>query len=56
MEKNKQRYPEAAFVPAGCLIGVGYGFLVGNIPAWTLIGLGLGFAAMAIIRLLRKSK
>lgn len=56
MEKNKQKYPEAAFVPAGVLIGVGYGFLVNNIIAWTLIGLGLGFAVMAIIRLLRKKK
>ena len=56
MEKNKQKYPEAAFVPAGVLIGLGYGFLTTNIPAWTLIGLGAGFAVMAIIRLMRKKK
>ncbi|MDP3026827.1 MAG: hypothetical protein Q8N63_03900 [Nanoarchaeota archaeon] len=56
MKKNKQKYPEAAFVPAGVLIGLGYGFLVNKIAAWTLIGLGLGFAVMAIIRLLRKKK
>lgn len=56
MQKNKQKYPEAAFVPAGVLIGVGYGFLANNIPAWTLIGLGLGFVVMAIINLMRKKK
>jgi hypothetical protein len=54
MKKNKQKYPEAAFVPAGVLIGIGYGFLTNNIPAWALIGLGAGFAIMAIIRLLKK--
>lgn len=56
MKKDKQKYPETAFVPAGVLIGIGYGFLANNIPAWTLIGLGLGFVVMAIIRLLRKKK
>ena len=55
-QKNRQKYPEATFVPAGVLIGIGYGFLANNIPAWTLIGLGLGFAVMAIIRLLRKKR
>jgi len=32
MAKNKQKYPETAFVPAGVLIGIGYGFLTSNIP------------------------
>jgi hypothetical protein len=56
MVEKIQKYPETVFVPAGVLIGAGYGFLVNNIPAWTLIGLGLGFVVMAVIRLLRKKR
>jgi hypothetical protein len=38
-------------VMAGCLfIGMGLGFLRGNITAGTLIGLGSGFILMAILR------
>ncbi|MFC2014654.1 hypothetical protein ACFLUP_01530 [Chloroflexota bacterium] len=35
-------------VPAGLLIGMGFGFLVGNISAGLFIGLGCGFLAMMI--------
>ncbi len=32
------------------LIGVGVGFLVGDIVSYTLFGIGAGFIAMAIFR------
>jgi hypothetical protein len=31
------------FIPAGLLIGIGIGLLIGEIAAWTLLGLGVGF-------------
>jgi len=35
----------------GCLIlGLGMGFLIGNIPGGLFVGLGVGFIAMAIVR------
>jgi hypothetical protein len=37
-------------VPAGLLIGIGVGVLVGEVVAWTLIGLGAGFAGMILLR------
>ena len=39
------------FIPAGLLIGIGVGFLVGQVLAGTLIGLGVGFLLMALFRL-----
>ncbi|MFC1912430.1 hypothetical protein ACFLXG_04680 [Chloroflexota bacterium] len=35
-------------IPAGLFIGMGYGFLVGNITAGLFLGLGGGFLAMMI--------
>ena len=35
-------------IPAGLLIGMGVGFLIGNITAGLFIGLGGGFLAMMI--------
>ena len=35
-------------IPAGLLIGMGYGFLVGNVTAGLFLGLGGGFLAMMI--------
>lgn len=36
-------------IPGGLLIGIGVGFLTGNIPAYTLIGLGVGFLVAIIL-------
>lgn len=44
----------ALFIPAGILIGVGIGFLTGNLPAWMFIGLGTGFLGFAITYLVKK--
>lgn len=35
-------------IPAGLLIGMGYGFLVGNLIAGIFLGLGGGFLGMMI--------
>ncbi len=33
-----------------CILGVGFGFLFGNIPAGSIIGVGLAFVAKAYIK------
>jgi hypothetical protein len=48
--KKKEQDANGVLIPAGLLIGIGVGFLLGNIPAWTLIGLGAGFLAMWFFR------
>lgn len=52
-KKKKDDYSGIA-VPAFLLMGIGYGFLVGNLVAWTLLGLGFGFLVMLIIQAMRK--
>jgi hypothetical protein len=42
------------FVPAGILIGMGVGFITGNLPAGLFIGLGVGFLIWAIIKFFRR--
>jgi len=39
-------------IPAGLFIGMGVGFLIGNITAGLFIGLGGGFLAMMIAMLI----
>ena len=56
MEQEKQdnsqqghaNKPGALFIPAGILVGMGVGFLVGKFLPGMFIGLGLGFLAFAI--------
>jgi hypothetical protein len=45
-QNKKDSDNSGVLVPAGLLIGIGIGFLLGNLPAWTLIGLGTGFFLM----------
>ncbi len=47
-KKSDKDDPSGLFIPGGLLIGIGVGFITGNIPAGTLIGLGAGFVIMAI--------
>jgi len=51
---NKSKGAGALFIPAGILIGMGVGFLIGNFNAWLFIGLGLGFLGFVISLLLKK--
>jgi|APSaa5957512576_1039674.scaffolds.fasta_scaffold222943_1 hypothetical protein len=46
----KKKDNSGVLIPAGLLIGIGIGFLTGQIPAWTLIGLGAGFLAMFLFK------
>ncbi len=53
-EKKRKDDASGLFVPGGLLVGIGLGFVFGNIPAGTLIGLGAGFIVIGVIRLLKK--
>ena len=54
IEKKKKEDFSGLFIPAGILIGIGIGFLTGNLPAWTMIGLGAGFLGMIVSHALSK--
>ncbi len=41
-------------IPGCLLVGIGVGFITGQIPAGTLIGLGVGFIAMYIVSVKKK--
>ena len=43
-------------VPGGLLLGMGVGFLIGNVPAGLFIGLGGGFFVMLIGMLILQFK
>ena len=47
-EMKKQWGITGVAIPAGLLLGMGYGFLTGNITAGIFLGLGGGFLAMMI--------
>ncbi len=53
-ENKENKYEEggALFIPGGVLLGLGVGFLMGNIPAGLFIGLGAGFFCFAIAMIL----
>ena len=53
---KKKDAPEALFIPAGVLLGMGFGFLLDNLVAGLFIGLGLGFLVFAVISVLKKQK
>jgi hypothetical protein len=42
------------FVPAGLLVGMGIGFLIGNVPAGMFVGLGVGLAGWGLVALFRR--
>ncbi len=54
-EKSWEKYSDA-FVPAFLLIGMGAGFLHGNLPAGLFIGLGTGLLIMALTKLYAHSR
>ena len=58
VKKKECKCHEASglFIPAGLLIGLGIGFVYGQIPAGLLIGLGAGFILMGISKVLCKCK
>ena len=54
-EKKRERIDGLA-IPGGLFLGMGVGFLLGNLVAWMFIGLGVGFIAMLLVRMIDKSK
>ena len=50
VRKTRKEDNSGLFVPAGLFLGIGFGFLVGQIVAGTMIGLGAGFLGLAIIK------
>ncbi|MFC2073158.1 hypothetical protein ACFLUU_10820 [Chloroflexota bacterium] len=48
--KNRKGVTGVA-IPAGLFIGMGVGFLIGNITAGIFLGLGGGFLTMLIVRI-----
>ena len=55
-EQKKQWSITGVAIPGGVLIGLGIGFLVGNIPAGLFLGLGGGFIVMMIGMLILQFK
>ncbi len=47
-EEKEKGSPGGLFIPAGVLLGIGLGFVYGNVPAGLFIGLGCGFILFAI--------
>jgi asparagine N-glycosylation enzyme membrane subunit Stt3 len=47
---DKKMKKEGLFVPAGIFLGLGLGFLLGNLVGWMFLGLGAGFLTMALLR------
>ena len=50
-QPKKRKGVTGLAIPAGLFIGMGFGFLVGNITAGIFLGLGGGFLIMIILRI-----
>ncbi|MGV8161880.1 MAG: hypothetical protein ACP5N2_00930 [Candidatus Nanoarchaeia archaeon] len=48
--KDKKNEKAGLFIPAGLLLGLGFGFLFKNVPAWLFLGLGAGFLFFALAK------
>ena len=55
-ELKKQWGITGVAIPGGLLIGLGIGFLIGNVPAGLFLGLGGGFLVMMIAMLILQLK
>ncbi|MFW5852625.1 MAG: hypothetical protein ACOCUR_01210 [Nanoarchaeota archaeon] len=51
--KTKDDEPEALFIPAGVLGGMGLGFIFGNVPGGLFTGLGVGFCIFATLSVIK---
>jgi hypothetical protein len=50
-KEEKKENPGALFIPAGVLMGIGFGFLFNNLLAGLFIGLGFGFLFFAFVEI-----
>lgn len=53
-EKQKNKDFGGLFIPGGLIIGMGFGFLYGNLTAGLFIGLGAGFLLFALTGIFKK--
>ena len=51
---NKPKDLSGLFIPAGLFIGMGLGFILGNLVGWLFIGLGVGFLGMMTAYYMKK--
>jgi len=47
-KRKKEEDRTGIFVPAGLFLGLGMGFITGELVGWLFVGMGLGFLAMAL--------
>jgi hypothetical protein len=56
MKEGKKEEPEALFIPAGVLTGIGFGFLFNSLLAGLFIGLGTGFIIFTLFKIVRAER
>ena len=54
--KRKNEDKSDWFIPGGIFIGLGVGFITGQIVGYLLIGFGAGFLLSALISVFKKKK
>ena len=54
VNKNKKQDYSGLAIPACLFMGLGFGFLLGNLVAYLFIGLGIGFLVMFLTQMIRK--
>ncbi|MBU0758508.1 MAG: hypothetical protein KKF44_10660 [Nanoarchaeota archaeon] len=47
-DSKKKDDTSGLFIPAGIFIGMGVGFIIGQLVGGLFLGMGLGFLAMAV--------
>ncbi len=55
-EKKQDKSVAGLFIPAGIFIGMGIGFITGNVPAGLFLGMGAGFILFAIVSFFEKTR
>lgn len=51
-QKKSRKGASALFIPAGLFIGMGIGFIAGNLVPYMFVGLGAGFLVFALVMVL----
>ncbi len=52
--RSRKGSPGGLFIPAGVLLGMGFGFVYDQLVAGLFIGLGIGFVAFALYEMSKK--